>query len=143
MPEIERINANLATLADGKTIRFLNVNDRLADKDGRLFDGMMNERDKLHPTLKGYQVWADALKPILRELLGPPAATDHAPPPTGNPTEPASSSSNSTNAHPRGHSLSAARQIRSRQSRRNPSVRGSGIRIATASATRDIAVTYQ
>ena len=38
----------------------LNVNDKLADKDGRLFDGMMNERDKLHPTLQGYQVWADA-----------------------------------------------------------------------------------
>jgi hypothetical protein len=37
--------------------------------------------------LKGYQVWADALKPILTELLGPPAATDHAPPPTGNPSE--------------------------------------------------------
>ena len=51
-----------------------------------LFDGMMNERDKLHPTIKGYQVWADGLKPILTELLGPPAATDHAPPPTGDPS---------------------------------------------------------
>ena len=73
MPEIERINENIAGFADGKKIRYLNVNDRLADRDGRLFDGMMNERDKLHPTLKGYQVWADALKPIFRELLGPPA----------------------------------------------------------------------
>ncbi|HTH01977.1 MAG TPA: hypothetical protein VL882_17010 [Vicinamibacterales bacterium] len=61
------------------------MNDRLADNDGRLFDGMMNERDKLHPTLKGYEVWADALKPVFTELLGPPAATDHAPPPTGDP----------------------------------------------------------
>lgn len=78
MPEIVRINENLAGFADGKKIRYLNVNDRLADRDGRLFDGMMNERDKLHPTLKGYQVWADALKPIFRELLGPPAPTDHA-----------------------------------------------------------------
>jgi hypothetical protein len=31
-------------------------------------------------------VWADALKPIFRELLGPPASTDHAPPPTGDPS---------------------------------------------------------
>ena len=76
----------LATLADGKQIRFLNINDRLADKGGKLVDGVMNERDKLHPTVKGYQIWADALKPILRELLGPPAATDLAPPPTGIPT---------------------------------------------------------
>ena len=65
-------------------MRFVNVNDKLADADGRLFDGMMNA-DKLHPTVRGYQVWADALKPIFTELLGPPAATDHAPPPTGDP----------------------------------------------------------
>jgi lysophospholipase L1-like esterase len=83
LPEIDRINAYLASLADGRKIRFINVNDRLADKDGRLFDGMT--RDKLHPTLKGYQIWADALKPIFLELLGPPAATDLAPPPTGDP----------------------------------------------------------
>ena len=61
------------------------MNDKLADREGKLVEGMMNERDKLHPTLKGYQVWADALKPILLEILGPPATTDHAPPPTGDP----------------------------------------------------------
>ena len=86
MPEIDAINDNIARFADGKVVRFLNVNDKLAEKDGRVFDGMMNARDKLHPTLKGYQVWADGLKPILRELLGPPASTDHAPPPTGDPS---------------------------------------------------------
>jgi lysophospholipase L1-like esterase len=84
MPVIDKINANLAQLADGKTIRYLNINDKLADKDGRLLDGMM--MDKLHPALKGYQVWADALKPIFTELLGPPAKEDHAPPPTGDPS---------------------------------------------------------
>jgi len=86
MPEIDQVNANLARLADGRSIRYLSVNDKLADKDGRLLAGMMNERDKLHPTLQGYQVWADDLKPILTELLGPPAATDLAPPPTGDPS---------------------------------------------------------
>ena len=86
MPEILEINRHLATLADGTAVRYLDVNDKLADKDGRLFDGMMNERDKLHPTIKGYQVWADGLKPILTEILGPPAATDQAPPPTGDPS---------------------------------------------------------
>jgi (4-O-methyl)-D-glucuronate---lignin esterase len=86
MPMINRINENLRQLADGKKTRFLNINDRLADPEGRLFAGMMNERDKLHPTTKGYQVWADALKPVFTELLGPPAATDHAPPPTGDPS---------------------------------------------------------
>ena len=85
MPEIDRVNANLARMADGRTIRFVNVNDRLADKDGRLLDGMMNP-DNLHPTIRGYQIWADALKPLFTEILGPPASTDHAPPPTGDPS---------------------------------------------------------
>jgi len=86
LPEIARINENLAKLADGRTVRYLDVNDKLADSTGTLLDGVANERDKLHLTLKGYQVWADALKPILIELLGPPATTDHAPPPTGDPS---------------------------------------------------------
>jgi lysophospholipase L1-like esterase len=86
MPEIDQVNAGLARLADGRTVRYLSVNDRLADRDGQMFPGMMNERDKLHPTLAGYQVWADGLKPLLLELLGPPASTDHAPPPTGDPS---------------------------------------------------------
>lgn len=84
IPTINRINDNLSKMADGKKIRYLNVNDKLADKDGKLLDGM--SKDKLHPTLKAYQIWADGLKPIFTEILGPPAKTDHAPPPTGDPS---------------------------------------------------------
>jgi lysophospholipase L1-like esterase len=86
MPVINRINGNLARLADGSRVRYLDVNDKLAGPDGKLIEGMMNAHDQLHPTLKGYQVWADGLKPLLTELLGPPAAGDHAPPPTGDPS---------------------------------------------------------
>jgi lysophospholipase L1-like esterase len=86
MPEIRRINESLARFADGRTVRYLDVTDRMADRDGRLLDGMMNDRDKLHPSVRGYQAWADAMKPILRELLGPPAPVDLAPPPTGDPS---------------------------------------------------------
>jgi len=85
MPIINKINENLSKLAEGKKIRFLDINDKLADHGGQLFEGIMNP-DKLHPALKGYQVWADALKPIFTELLGPPAKEDHAPPPTGDPS---------------------------------------------------------
>jgi lysophospholipase L1-like esterase len=86
MPVIDRINGNLSKIADGRKVRYLNINDKLADRDDRLFEGMMNARDKLHPTVKAYQIWADALKPVLTELLGPPAAVDLAPPPTGDPS---------------------------------------------------------
>jgi lysophospholipase L1-like esterase len=86
LPVIDKINRSLAAFADGKKIRYLNINDKLADVDGKLVDGMMNAKDKLHPTGKAYQVWADALKPMFTELLGPPAAQDHAPPATGDPS---------------------------------------------------------
>ena len=67
IPVIEEINRNLAKFADGQRVRFLNINDRLADGDGKLHDGMTV--DQLHPTLEGYQIWADALKPIFKEVL--------------------------------------------------------------------------
>src|SRR5262249_30748391 len=80
---IDKINRNLSQLADRKRIRYLNINEKLADDSGRLHEGMMN--DQLHPTLKACQIWADALKPSFTELLGPPATEHHAPPPTGDP----------------------------------------------------------
>jgi lysophospholipase L1-like esterase len=68
VPEIVRINDQLKKFAD----------------NGKLFPGMTV--DKLHPTVKGYQIWADALRPLLTQLLGPRSSTDHAPPPTGDPS---------------------------------------------------------
>ena len=85
MSTINKVNRRLSEFADDKKIRYLNINGRLADGEGRLYEGMMNANDKLHPTLKAYQIWADALKPIFTEILGPPAPEDHAPPPTGIP----------------------------------------------------------
>jgi lysophospholipase L1-like esterase len=84
LPEIRKINEGLAKFADGKTIYYVNVNDKLAGPDGVLFDGMTI--DKLHLSVKGYQVWADGLRPLLTKLLGPRAQTDHAPPATGDPS---------------------------------------------------------
>jgi lysophospholipase L1-like esterase len=86
VPVINQINSELAKMTDGKSIRFININSKIANENGRFFDGMVN-RDKLHPTVKTYQIWADALKPIFTEILGPPAKTDHAPPPTGDPSQ--------------------------------------------------------
>jgi len=84
MPVINRANQQIAALADGKKTRYVNINAALALPDNRLREGMAN--DGLHLTVKAYQVWADALKPIFTEILGAPAAVDHAPPPTGDPS---------------------------------------------------------
>jgi hypothetical protein len=52
--------------------------------DGRLREGMAH--DGLNLTPQAYQIWADALKPILTEILGPPGTVDKAPPPSGDPS---------------------------------------------------------
>ncbi len=85
MPVINDINRRIARFADGKRIRYVNINGRLADRQDKLYEGM-TAKDGLHLDVKGYQVWADAIKPILTKLLGPPAKEDHAPPPTGDPS---------------------------------------------------------
>ena len=82
--EIAQINERLAGMADGRSVRYLDVGGRLLDGGGRLRPGVTV--DGLHLSLAGYEVWADALRPILTQLLGPPAATDLAPPPTGDPS---------------------------------------------------------
>jgi lysophospholipase L1-like esterase len=87
MPTIDRINARIAKFADGRSIRYLNINDKLADPSGKLFDGVTN--DGLHLSNQGYQIWADALQPIFTEWLGPPAAVDRGPPASGVPQLPA------------------------------------------------------
>ena len=84
MPVIDQANAQIARLADGKRVRYININAQLALPDGHLREGMAH--DGLHLTPKAYQLWADALKPILTEILGPPATVDRAPPPTGDPS---------------------------------------------------------
>jgi lysophospholipase L1-like esterase len=71
MPTINKINRRIKDFANDRTIKFLDINSGLADKDGKLYDGMTD--DGLHLTDKGYQVWADAMKPILTRWLGPPS----------------------------------------------------------------------
>ncbi|HJS07014.1 MAG TPA: endo-1,4-beta-xylanase [Pirellulales bacterium] len=82
-PAIRKINEQMAALADGKRVRFLNINDQLADSAGRLLPRVSS--DGLHLDEPGYEIWAQALKPIFAELLGAPAKDDQAPPPTGDP----------------------------------------------------------
>ncbi len=84
MPIINAANKGIARLADGKAVRYININEQLADSENKLRIGMTY--DGLHLTPKAYQVWADALKPILTEILGPPAAEDRAPPPSSDPS---------------------------------------------------------
>lgn len=83
-PIIVRINKGLAALADGRAIRYVDLYARLTDSSGTPLPGML-ESDGLHFALRAYQAWADALRPLFREILGPRRATDSSPPPSHDP----------------------------------------------------------
>jgi lysophospholipase L1-like esterase len=55
-------------LDDKKTVRFLDIGAKLGNPDGSLSKDVMP--DFLHLSEKGYQIWADAMAPLLKELMG-------------------------------------------------------------------------
>ena len=65
--KIKRINAALARLDDGGKTRFLDFGDKFLVAGGALTKEMMP--DALHPAPQGYQIWADAMQPLLDEMM--------------------------------------------------------------------------
>lgn len=55
-------------IADGKYIYYLNINDKFLTADGTLPRDVMP--DVLHPNEKGYQIWAEAVEPTVKKLMG-------------------------------------------------------------------------
>ena len=67
MAVIRAANADLAQLDDGKMIRFLDMNTAFLGNDGTIPATIMP--DQLHPNPAGYQLWADAMQPLLTEMM--------------------------------------------------------------------------
>lgn len=68
----EEINQRLASLDEQPQVTFLNINQAFLDEQGGLPKSIMP--DRLHPRMKGYQIWADAIKAEIEKHLGPPTA---------------------------------------------------------------------
>ena len=64
---INAVNADLAKLDDGVNVRFLDIAPVFLGQDGKIPFALMP--DQLHPVAAGYQLWADAMKPLLTEML--------------------------------------------------------------------------
>jgi len=66
---IRQINALIAHLGDGAAVRFLDIGDRFLERDGSISTEIM--ADGLHPTTRGYEIWAEAVMPTFREMMRP------------------------------------------------------------------------
>lgn len=64
----ERINQLIAKFADAQQVTYLDINDTFLEEDGTLPKSIMN--DRLHPNAHGYALWAAAMEPAIKQLLG-------------------------------------------------------------------------
>lgn len=65
--KVKQLNRSIKKLADHKFVFYKDYGRLMLDKDGFISPEIM--ADFLHPTAKGYQLWAEALGPDIAELL--------------------------------------------------------------------------
>ena len=64
----DRINEIISGLGERDYVTFLDIGDEFLDEDGTLPKAIMP--DALHPRKAGYAIWAEAMEPTMRDLLG-------------------------------------------------------------------------
>ncbi len=63
----DKANKLIKKIADNKTIFYLDINKKFLNKKGELPLEIMP--DLLHPGQKGYEIWAEAMEPMIKKLL--------------------------------------------------------------------------
>ena len=64
---IKEMNGKLATLADNRQVFFKDIGATFLEPDGSMSTDVMP--DGLHPSAKGYQIWADAIRDDVKRLM--------------------------------------------------------------------------
>jgi len=65
--KIAEINKTIAKLHDGNRVHYLDIGAGFLDASGNIPADVMG--DKLHPSTKGYEIWANAVKEPLTKLM--------------------------------------------------------------------------
>ena len=68
--KIEKINDESAKLDDGKNVRFADLGPKMLEADGTLSRKIF--KDGLHLSGDGYARWAEAMQPLIDEMMGLP-----------------------------------------------------------------------
>ena len=66
--KIKDINHTIAKLDDGRHIIFIDFGNKFLGQDGTLSPDTMP--DFLHPNRKGYEIWANAIQPLIDRYVG-------------------------------------------------------------------------
>ncbi len=66
---VAKINSIISTYDDGKRVTYLDIGDKFLHPDGTLTKEIMP--DFLHPSPKGYEIWADAIQPVIDKYFPP------------------------------------------------------------------------
>ncbi len=66
--KLDTTNKLLAQFASPDRVTFLDIGAKFLQADGTIAREIMG--DFLHPSAKGYQIWAEAIEPLLVKLLG-------------------------------------------------------------------------
>lgn len=65
--KLQSINSQLKKLDDGGKTRYLEIWNEFLSPDGTLSREIMP--DALHPNARGYEIWANAMNPVLAEMM--------------------------------------------------------------------------
>ena len=65
--KVAEINKIISTFGDGSKTCYLDITKAFLKPDGTLTKEVMH--DYLHPTERGYEIWYEAMKPVLDEMM--------------------------------------------------------------------------
>jgi lysophospholipase L1-like esterase len=64
--KVAAVNAQIKLL-EGERVTFIDISSQLVGSDGQIAPAMMP--DFVHPTAQGYQIWSDAIQPVIEKYL--------------------------------------------------------------------------